>query len=487
MTAAAREVPLVVAFRPEVSVRHASPNQVTLSGGGGVITLRQVSRGVAAALGVMASAGATKHELTRLVRDGDGDFALPRFAYRLRQWSKLGLLRHSLVVDGSPVAVVMPKAAEFEPRAHMVGPHTRLRLSRFAYCRRDGDAVVVESPLSSARTMLPGSGGLALVGALARPRSIDELGAVCADWAPETVRTLAGLLVATAVLTVLDEDDACAEDADAALAAWEFHDLVFHCRSRRGRHDQPVGATYRGARTTDPPPAVKPAMTSDGIALYRPASSRLADDGPAFTEVLERRSSRREHGARPINARQVGEFLWRVARVRGSTTVPVTAGRSYEVTSRPYPSGGGAYDLELYLVVGRCAGLAAGVYHYDPANHRLHRLTGRDDPNARALLREARAAAGMSADPQILITLASRFGRLSWKYSGLAYALALKNVGALVQTMYLVATAMDLAGCALGGGDTALFAAATGADPFSEPSVGEFVLGASRSGGRRAT
>jgi SagB-type dehydrogenase family enzyme len=69
-----------------------------------------------------------------------------------------------------------------------------------------------------------------------------------------------------------------------------------------------------------------------------------------------------------------------------------------------------------------------------------------------------------------------------WKYESMAYALILKNLGALFATMYFVATAMHLAPCALGGGDSELFAAITGLDPIEEPAVGEFLLG-SRSDG----
>jgi SagB-type dehydrogenase family enzyme len=59
----------------------------------------------------------------------------------------------------------------------------------------------------------------------------------------------------------------------------------------------------------------------------------------------------------------------------------------------------------------------------------------------------------------------------------MAYALVLKNLGALYTTMYLVATAMGLAPCALGGGDSELFSQAIGLDPYAEPAVGEFLLG----------
>ncbi|NJM62269.1 MAG: SagB/ThcOx family dehydrogenase, partial [Oscillatoriales cyanobacterium RU_3_3] len=79
--------------------------------------------------------------------------------------------------------------------------------------------------------------------------------------------------------------------------------------------------------------------------------------------------------------------------------------------------------------------------------------------------------------PQILIILAARFPRVSWAYESIAYALILKAVGALYQTMYLVATAMDLAPSAIGCGNADLFAKVAGTDYYAESSVGEFILG----------
>jgi oxazoline/thiazoline dehydrogenase len=46
----------------------------------------------------------------------------------------------------------------------------------------------------------------------------------------------------------------------------------------------------------------------------------------------------------------------------------------------------------------------------------------------------------------------------------------------LYQTIYLAATAMGLAPCAIGGADADLFARAAGTDYYAETSVGEFLL-----------
>ena len=92
------------------------------------------------------------------------------------------------------------------------------------------------------------------------------------------------------------------------------------------------------------------------------------------------------------------------------------------------------------------------------------------------LLDAYRATAGL-AWPNILITISSRFQRVSWKYDAMAYATVLKNTGVLYATMYLVATAMGLGPCGVGLGDSDRFAIAAGTDYYKETSVGEFILG----------
>jgi SagB-type dehydrogenase family enzyme len=200
---------------------------------------------------------------------------------------------------------------------------------------------------------------------------------------------------------------------------------------------------------------------------------------------MERRRSIREYGAEPLSAEELGEFLYRVGRVRQAWEEEVPTADSstrLDLTSRPYPSGGSLYELELYPAVRRCGGLQPGLYHYDALGHALERICG---PTAavECLMQGAALSAGLEAGQlQVLLILAARFARVRWKYSGLAYALTLKNVGVLLQSMYLAATAMGLAPCALGAGDSDAFCRATGTDYYVETSVGEFLLGSKGSG-----
>ena len=142
---------------------------------------------------------------------------------------------------------------------------------------------------------------------------------------------------------------------------------------------------------------------------------------------------------------------------------------------RPYPSGGAIHELEVYVIVNRCEGLDRGVYHYGSASHELHMISVQNG-GMDALIEMASRT--LASPMQLLLIITARFQRVQWKYQSMAYALILKNVGVLMQTMCLTATAMNLGGCALGGGHSDLFASMTGLDYYTEGSVGEFLLGA---------
>ena len=373
------------------------------------------------------------------------------------------------LISVTPIAT----ASAFAPRDVEAG--TALRLSRFAFSRRLVDEPVLESPLALERVTLSDPRAAAVVAALATtPLDLDDLARRSGLEVP-AVAEVAGHLLGTGMVGAV-RDGGLEEDRDDALRQWDFHDLVFHSRSRRGRHDYSYGSAYRFRGEIAPLPAVKPAPPGAGIELHRPRFEELVAGDRTLTEILEARMSVRDHGEEPVAVEQLGDFLYRVARVRATYGPMPEAGLPYEASDRPYPTGGAGHDLELYLTVNRCRGLERGVYHYDPLAHRLH-LLHRRRPEIDAMLREASLSAAGAPPPHVLVTITSRFQRLAWKYDSIAYAATLKNVGVLYQTMYLVATAMGLAPCALGGGDSDLAARTFGLDPVRESSVGEFMLG----------
>jgi SagB-type dehydrogenase family enzyme len=190
--------------------------------------------------------------------------------------------------------------------------------------------------------------------------------------------------------------------------------------------------------------------------------------------VFEQRRSIREHADEPIALEQLAHFLYRVARVKGRIQ-----SEHYEYTTRPYPSGGSMYELEIYALVNRCEGLAPALYWYDAEAHCLEHVSD-PTPETAALAGDAARSSGSAVAPQVLLIVSARFMRVFWKYESMGYALILKNVGVLFGAMYLVATAMGLAPCALGGGNAETFCRAAGTRFWEESSVGEFMLGRPR-------
>ena len=423
--------------------------------------------------------GEADERLAASVLGAEGPAALSHWHSTLHVLAQAGLLVVSARTGGELLASLIPIAPSFvlafgEPdltRAYVA--------SRFAYARVREGSVILESPLSFARIVLHDSRGIGLFYATARPGRAAEVVRRVSGLSEQAALILLALLHEAGMIGEVSSDGTTADDRNTWLRTWEFHDLLFHARSRLGRHDSAAGATYQH-RGISPPPALRPSVFRETIALERPDLSALMQQSASLAAVQEARRSVRTYGAQPITARQLGEFLHRVARVKEQHSVEMATPDGplrMEVTTRPYPSGGALHELEVYPVVNACEGLAPGLYRYDPLEHRLEVVAG-VTPEVEELLVDASSAVGMAAkDVQILLIVAARFQRVSWKYSTFAYAMTLKHVGVLLQTMYLTAADMGLAPCALGAGNADVFSRVAGTDYTEESSVGEFLLG----------
>jgi SagB-type dehydrogenase family enzyme len=428
---------------------------------------------------------------------------------------------------GQPLLSVVPLTPRARFRPARLSPDVPVRLSVFAELRTDGTEYSLESPLSLHRVLLHRSEAIWLIGALGRAVTPAEFAAAIPFSDPATADALPYLAAAGMVVQAqathhgqASSPPVFAEDTDPALAGWSPVDLMFHTRSTLGRHDHDFGATYPQGDTLSPEPVAKPSSTSQAVILHRPRWEELFVADPTLTAAIEGRHSVRSYGKEPVTAAELGELLYRTARIRSLIAPPSasqqtasqqtasqqtasqqtasqqtasqqtasqqtasqqtasqqTAPEAAELSDRPYPSGGACHELELYLTVRECAGISPGVYHYDPLGHRLEPVDA-DRAAGDELLLSACVAANMDSPPPVLITMTARFRRLSWKYEGLAYSLVLKHVGVLTQTLYLVSAAMRLAPCALGGLSVDAAARAFGVDWRIEPAVGGFAIG----------
>jgi SagB-type dehydrogenase family enzyme len=397
----------------------------------------------------------------------------------VRRLARQGLLEFCLLQSrsGQDQIVIEPQVADYWPRTPPLAEADALILSRFAYLRRRGSEMVLESPLSGALFRICDPRIATAIARLSAPQQIKQLRR---DDDFPGVELLA-LLVDCQILFKIDaagKRGLRSAEGDDDLVRWDFHDLLFHARSTEGRHANPLGGTYPYADHT-PPPAVRPLWPGKKIDLRKFPDAHAPEKSPIARLLRERHSIREFDDQRPISLAELAQFLERTARVLSTWDSKVDAGAggaSVGYAARPYPSAGASYELELYLAVDKCEGLARGFYHYDAGGHALMAIGARPH-ELDALLTSAQFAMDAPGTPQILITIAARFGRVSWKYSSIAYALILKDVGVLLQTFYTMATDMGLGGCAIGTVNVNLFAQMTGLELHVEGPIGQFAIG----------
>lgn len=156
--------------------------------------------------------------------------------------------------------------------------------------------------------------------------------------------------------------------------------------------------------------------------------------GMPLAEALQKRRSVR-HLSGTVSEEQLGALLYHSAAVR-------------EGTHRPYPSGGGRYPVETYVVVFRGEDINAGVYHYAPKEHALEVMWRKD------FMKDERAALTTypwAQDASLLIVMTGVFHRSTMKYDNRGYRYALLEAGHIGQNIQLVGTARGINTCPVAG------------------------------------
>lgn len=338
----------------------------------------------------------------------------------------------------------------------------RFRRSPYCVLYWDGDTLLIEQA-DTQRVFRRAERLLPVLHRLSDWLSVAELGGALGEPDTEALgRTVEELVRLGLVVRWTTTNGETTSDWDPP---WDPVSLAMQRRAGRGMR------VASGAPGTAPE-AFKPLAPGYGPMLPLPVLP-LDDDRPLAAVLAARRTIRR-YGVDPLAMEDLARFLCAAARVTRTADDPELG----TVSLRPSPSGGARHPLEVYVVSNSVAGLPPSAYHYDPRRHGLALVDDSEGPRLELLDRMRVATAGtMVGTPAVVILVTAVFARTMWKYGENGLTLVLKDLGCLFQTMYLVATALGLAPCAIGGGGERETARWLGLDPLVESPVGAFLLG----------
>ncbi|MFT4928336.1 MAG: SagB-type dehydrogenase family enzyme [Phenylobacterium sp.] len=181
--------------------------------------------------------------------------------------------------------------------------------------------------------------------------------------------------------------------------------------------------------------------TANKIALAPPEAKSLD-----FANLLQNRQSHRHFSGESIEFQALSNLLSWSASVTRIAELPGFPDEN--IGLRPYPSGGGLYPSEIYVVAINVNELEPGVYHYSSRNNELELVHNTLDTSE---LKNIFMADNFIDSIGCIIVITSMFERATTKYGDRGYRIALLEAGHLAQNLLLSAAAQQLDSLAWGG------------------------------------
>ncbi|NMB57425.1 SagB/ThcOx family dehydrogenase [Candidatus Beckwithbacteria bacterium] len=157
-----------------------------------------------------------------------------------------------------------------------------------------------------------------------------------------------------------------------------------------------------------------------------------------IADIFNERKSERKFSNKSINKKLISTLIYYSAGVKELTL---------KTASRFYPSAGGRYPLETYLISINTQ-LGKGIFHYYPKSHyleRLSRLSNNLD------LKKIFPNNDWIIQAPLIIIVTALFKRTTIKYGDRGYRNILIEAGHMGQNIYLLSSILNLNCCALGG------------------------------------
>jgi SagB-type dehydrogenase family enzyme len=216
-------------------------------------------------------------------------------------------------------------------------------------------------------------------------------------------------------------------------------------------------------------------VTSRGFRQYRTAERVALPDitpssEPLSAVMLRRRSSR--NVAAPISLCELATVL---RQSLGATAVVTHNDANVSQALRSWPSAGGLYPCDTYVVAAKVEGLPAAVYHFNVMTNELERMECSRPCDA--VLKEGFFWQEFATSAAAVILLVAAFERTVAKYGERGYRLVLLDAGHAAQNVLLTAEQVGVSAVAVGGFFDDSLARDLGVDGVNEAVVHSIVLG----------
>jgi SagB-type dehydrogenase family enzyme len=185
--------------------------------------------------------------------------------------------------------------------------------------------------------------------------------------------------------------------------------------------------------------------------------------------MLRRRSSRDLQGEMTL-----AELATLLGQSLGPTALVQNPDAGVTQALRAWPSAGGLYPLDAYVVAARVDGLTPGLYHYNPIASQLELLPARP---AELILRDGFFWQEFVLTAAAAILLVATFERTMAKYGERGYRLVLLDAGHAAQNVLLTAEQLHLGAVAVAGFCDDSLAADLKIDGISEAVIHTIIVG----------
>lgn len=248
--------------------------------------------------------------------------------------------------------------------------------------------------------------------------------------------------------------------------SWQYQ--IYHCNSR---------LDFATARALGDPAGQDPAsryLGTRGFRQFGPAAAvPLLPPIPsrvALQKVMLQRRSNRSFGGR-VTLEELSTVL---EQALGCTSVIEDEGAGLAHALRAWPSAGGLYPIDCYVLAARVDGLAADVYHYNPILQQLEPL---GEPTVETVVETAFFGQDITAAAAAALIFVANFDRTTSKYGERGYRLVLLDSGHAAQNVLLVTEQLGLSATAIGGFNDEALSESLQIDGVDEAPVHAVIIG----------